>query len=72
MPRRKTFSGRSGSRAQRHSFVFLLSSSGTPIEDIAYLVGHANTGVTELAYRKEFRPVLTRGAVAMDALFPRG
>ncbi len=41
-----------------------------PIEDIAHLVGHANTRVTELVYRKELRPVLTRGAVAMDALFP--
>ena len=48
----------------------LLSSSGMPIEDIAHLVGHANTRVTELVYRKELRPVLTRGAVAMDALFP--
>jgi hypothetical protein len=41
-----------------------------PIEDIAHLVGHANTRVTELVYRKELRPVLTRGAVAMDVLFP--
>jgi hypothetical protein len=41
-----------------------------PIEDIAHLVGHANTRVTELVYRKELRPVLTRGAVAMDLLFP--
>jgi integrase len=59
-------------RELRHSFVSLLSSSGTPIEDIAHLVGHANTRVTELVYRKELRPVLTRGAVAMDALFPQG
>ena len=56
-------------RELRHSFVSLLSSSGMPIEDIAHLVGHANTPVTELVYRKELRPVLTRGAVAMDALF---
>ena len=42
-----------------------------PIEDIAHLVGHANTRVTELVYRKELRPVLTRVAVAMDALFPK-
>jgi hypothetical protein len=27
----------------RHSFVSLLSSAGIPIEDIAHLVGHANT-----------------------------
>jgi integrase len=57
-------------RELRHSFVSLLSSSGMPIEDIAHLVGHANTRVTELVYRKELRPVLTRGAVAMGALFP--
>jgi integrase len=56
-------------RELRHSFVSLLSSSGMPIEEIAHLVGHANR-VTELVYRKELRPVLTRGARAMDALFP--
>jgi hypothetical protein len=43
---------------------------GMPIEDIAHLVAHANTRVTELVYRKELRPVLTRGAAAMDAVFP--
>jgi integrase len=57
-------------RELRHSFVSLLSRSGMPIEDIAHLVGHAKTRVTELVYRKELRPVLTRGAFAMDALFP--
>lgn len=56
-------------RELRHSFVSLLSSSGVAIEDIAHLVGHANTRTTEKVYRKELRPVLTRGAVAMDALF---
>jgi len=34
------------------------------------ILSHANTRVTELVYRKELRPVLSRGAVAMDALFP--
>jgi hypothetical protein len=38
-------------------------------ERCAHLVGHANTRVTELVYRKELRPMLTRGASAMDALF---
>lgn len=56
-------------RELRHSFVSLLSSSGMPIEDIAHLVGHANTRTTEIVYRKELRPVLTRGAVAMDEIF---
>jgi integrase len=54
----------------RHSFVSLLSSTGMSIEDISHLVGHASSRVTELVYRKELRPVLTRGASAMDALFP--
>ncbi|HET6758079.1 MAG TPA: site-specific integrase [Propionibacteriaceae bacterium] len=58
-------------RELRHSFISLLSSSGVPIEDIAHLVGHASTSVTEKVYRKELRPVLSRGATAMDALFGR-
>jgi integrase len=34
-------------RELRHSFVSLLSSAGIPIEDIAHLVGHADTRTTE-------------------------
>jgi integrase len=56
-------------RELRHSFVSLLSSAGIPIKDIAHLVGHANTRTTEKVYRKELRPVLRRGAKAMDDLF---
>src|SRR5215208_5138215 len=56
-------------RELRHSFVSLLSSAGIPIEDIAHLVGHANTRTTEKVCRKELRPVLRRGAKAMDDLF---
>lgn len=56
-------------RELRHSFVSLLSSSGMPIEQIAHLVGHTSTRVTEKVYRKELRPVLTRGARAMDEIF---
>ena len=56
-------------RELRHSFVSLLSSAGIPIEDIAHLVGHANTRTTEKVYRKELRPVLRRGAKAMDDIF---
>lgn len=37
--------------------------------DIAHLVGHANSHTTEKVYRKELRPVLRRGAKAMDDLF---
>ena len=53
----------------RHSFVSLLSSIGLSIEDISHLIGRTNTRVTESVCRKELRPVLTRGAGAMDALF---
>jgi integrase len=52
-----------------HSFVSLLSSAGIPIEDIAHLVGHANTRTTEKVYRKELRPVLRGGAKATDDIF---
>ena len=56
-------------RELRHSFVSLLSNSGMAIEDIAHRVGHANTRTTEKVYRKEFRPMLTRGAAPMDQIF---
>jgi integrase len=46
-------------RELRHRFVALLSSSGVPIEDIAHLVDHASTNVTEKGYRKELQPVLS-------------
>ena len=41
-----------------------------PIDDIAHLVGHANTRVTELVYRKELYPVLTRSRRDGCVLFP--
>ena len=56
-------------RELRHSFVSLLSNSGLPIEDISHLAGHSSTRVTEVVYRKELRPMLTKGARAMDAIF---
>ena len=56
-------------RELRHSFVSLLSDSGMPLEEISRLVGHKSTVVTELVYRKQLRPVLQTGAVAMDGLF---
>ncbi|GAA3414930.1 hypothetical protein GCM10018952_37420 [Streptosporangium vulgare] len=37
-------------REMRHSFVSLLSDSGVPLEDIARLVGHSETAVTEAVY----------------------
>src|SRR6266704_1711406 len=47
----------------------LLSDTGTPIEEIARLVGHSSTAVTELVYRQQIRPVLQSGAVVMDRIF---
>jgi len=58
-------------RELRHSFVSLLSDNGMPLEQISRLVGHSGTSVTELVYRKQIRPVVEDGAVAMDRLFPR-
>jgi integrase len=57
-------------REMRHSFVSLLSDSGVPLEDIARLVGHSGTAVTETVYRKQIRPVMVEGATAMDRIFP--
>ncbi|MFF3669904.1 tyrosine-type recombinase/integrase [Microtetraspora malaysiensis] len=56
-------------REMRHSFVSLLSDSGVPLEDIARLVGHSGTAVTEAVYRKQIRPVLLGGAEVMDRIF---
>jgi integrase len=56
-------------RELRHSFVSLMSSSGVPVEEIARIAGHSSTRTTEVAYRRELRPILTTGAEAMDRLF---
>ena len=56
-------------RELRHSFVSLLSDAGVPIEEIARLVGHSGTTVTELVYRHQLRPVIQTGARVMDRLF---
>ncbi|MEV0698601.1 site-specific integrase [Saccharopolyspora sp. NPDC050389] len=56
-------------REMRHSFVSVMSASGVPVEDIARLVGHSGTRVTELVYRKQIRPVIVEGATAMDSIF---
>ena len=55
--------------AAPHSFVSLLSDNGIPLEEISRLVGHSSTAVTEAVYRKQIRPVLQGGAVAMDRIF---
>jgi len=59
-------------RELRHSFVSLLSDAGVPLQDIAQLVGHSGTTVTELVYRHQIRPVIQTGATVMDRLFGHG
>ncbi|WUI01935.1 site-specific integrase [Spirillospora sp. NBC_00431] len=56
-------------REMRHSFVSVLSDHGIPIEDISRLVGHRSTAVTETVYRLQIRPVMEKGATAMDGIF---
>jgi integrase len=56
-------------REMRHTFVSLLSSNGTALEDIADLVGHRGTATTETVYRKVIVPELRRGAEVIDRLF---
>ena len=56
-------------RELRHSFVSIMSDNGVPIENIADLVGHASTAVTEEVYRHQLRPVITKGAETMNTIF---
>jgi integrase len=57
-------------REMRHSFVSVLSASGVKIEDIARLVGHSSTTVTETVYRHQIVPVMQHAAVTMNDIFP--
>jgi integrase len=61
--------GKWSPRELRHTFVSLMSDSGVPVEEIARLAGHANSRTTELVYRHQLRPVMEKGAEAMDRLF---
>jgi integrase len=56
-------------RELRHTFVSLLSAHGVPTEAIALLAGHNRTSTTELVYRHQIMPALTRGAEIMDTIF---
>jgi integrase len=56
-------------REMRHTFVSLLSARGVPVEAIALLAGHHQTATTELVYRHQIVPALTRGAEVMDKIF---
>jgi hypothetical protein len=44
--------------------------SGVRVEDIARLVGHSGTAVTEKVHRHELQAVLDNGTRVIDALFP--
>lgn len=39
-----------------------------PIEQIAQIVGHSGTNVTEVVYRHQIRPAIQTGATVMDQL----
>ena len=56
-------------RELRHTFVSLLSAHGVPVEAIALLAVHNQTATTELVYRHQIVPALTRGAEVMDQIF---
>jgi integrase len=56
-------------RELRTSFVSLMSHHGVSSEEIARLVGHSSTRVTETVYRRELRPVIATGAEVMDQVF---
>ena len=56
-------------RELRHTFVSLLSAHGVPVEAIALLAGHNQTSTTELVYRHQIVPALTRGAEVIDEIF---
>ena len=43
----------------------LLSDAGVPLQDIAQLVGHSGTTVTELVDRHQIRSVIQTGATVM-------
>jgi integrase len=56
-------------RELRHTFVWLLSDSGVPIEQIADAVGHSSTRTTQVVYRHQLRPVTRTAAIALSPLF---
>jgi hypothetical protein len=45
------------------------SDNGVPIQTIADLAGRASTAVTEEVCRHQLKPVITRGAETMNAIF---
>ena len=52
-----------------HRDLEALGAAGVPVEAIALLAGHNQTATTELIYRHQIVPALTRGAEVMDQIF---
>jgi len=48
--------------------VSILSAHDVRLEDISDLVEHSSTSVTEMVYRHEIRPALTKEATAMNRI----
>jgi len=46
-----------------------MSDNGVTIEQIADLVGHRTTIVTQKVYRHQLKPVISTGAIAMNTVF---
>ena len=42
-----------------------MSGSGTSVEEIAHLAGHTFTAAAEMVHRRQLRPVLSVGAMAI-------
>jgi hypothetical protein len=63
-----------GSDAARVTALFRLGAVRRrhPVEQIAQLVGHSSTTVTELVYWHQLRPVIQTGATVLDRLFAPG
>jgi len=49
--------------------VSIMSDNGVTIEQIADLVGHRTTIVTQKVYRHQLKPVISTGATAMNTIF---
>ena len=68
VPSKQRVVGSSPAR-RAHTFASVLSAHGVPVEAIALLAGHNQTATTELVYRHQIVPALTRGAEVMDQIF---
>jgi integrase len=53
----------------RHSAASLLSAAGVPLEQVADVLGHANTRVTSATYRHPTTPTIEAAARPMDQVF---